>query len=126
MDHEHLRRLIFENARRDPHYPFRDLSQWDEVLRLLTADEAETVQFLKWDSCPETLFWLAPLLKELSRSFQSAGFIKFLRWYLEDLLEYPYCMENFLTPYMRDFVGERDFAQTVRQAIDEAEAVIRH
>lgn len=126
MDHQHLRNLIFENAQRDPQYQFQDVSQWDEVLRLLTADEAETTQFLKWDSCPETLFWIAPLLKEISRSFQSTGFIKFLRWYLEDLLEFPYCMENLLTPYMRNYVSKSDFAETVRQAIDEAEAVIKH
>ena len=126
MNHEYLRRLIFENAQRDPHYHFTDLSQWDQVLGLLTADEAETIAFLKWDSCPETLFWIAPLLKEVSRAFQSAAFIKFLRWYLEDLLEYPYCMENFLTPFMRSYVDERDFAETVRKAIDEAEAVINN
>ena len=124
MNHQHLRDLIFENAQKNLFCNPKTEAQWSEVFALLTEDQAETVRFFKNECSVEILFWVAPLLGKVNRVFKSAEFVKFLRWHLEDLLEYPYCMENLLTPFMRNYVSESDFAETVRKAIDEAEAVI--
>ena len=123
MNFQQLRQLIFHCAEKDPWHSFKDPVLWEEVTAALSEDIEHTIAFLQEDPCQETLFWIAPLLPEVSLSFGDPEFIAFLRRYLEEVMDYPYCQENFLTDFMR-YVSREEYIETVNDAIDAAEAVL--
>ena len=123
MNFQQLRQLIFHCAGKDPHHSFDDPELWAEVAALLSEDMSQTMAFLQEDCCQETLFWIAPLLPEVSLAIGDPAFVAFLRRYLEDVMEYPYCQENFLTDLVRS-VSREEYIETVNDAIDAAEAVL--
>ena len=119
MDQNELRQLIFTIGEATPY----DRTQWQPVLIALQKDMGETIRFLESDYCPETFFYLSLLFPELSAAFQSREFTDFLRRYLNELLDSPYCMLHFVTPLMQQ-VDKAEFEATMLSAILEAEAAL--
>ena len=119
MDQNELRQLIFTIGEATPY----DRTQWQPVLIALQKDMGETIRFLESDYCPETFFYLSLLFPELSAAFQSREFTDFLRRYLNELLDTPYCMLHFVTPLMQQ-VDKAEFEETMLSAILEAEGAL--
>lgn len=119
-----LREVIKHNIQLDENDGFAQQECWQKMIKILSEDIGETINYLRNECTDEEFFWISSVFDDVAEITQSWEFIKALRARLASVTYDQYDQNAFESKFMRKHIDYNRYMEDVNMDIDYAEEAI--